>query len=151
MLGRSFIVWLVIILAESLHGTARVLLLEPYTGALRARQIAFFTGMAIILVITIAFIKWVSATSISQLLEVGAFWAALTFGFEILLGRWVLDYSWERIFADYDPGKGGLMSVGMLFLTLAPLLATIVRKPWGGAPRLAGRRRVAARSVIGHS
>ena len=131
MLRRAIIVWLVIMLAESLHGTARVLLVEPYAGELRARRIAFFTGMAIILAITVAFIRWIRASGISQLLAIGGLWAVLTFGFEVLLGLYVLDYSWERIIAEYDPGKGGLMSVGMIFLALAPLIAAKLRKPRG--------------------
>ncbi len=128
MLRRGFAIWIIIMLAESLHGTVRVLLLEPYLGAARARQIAFFTGMAIILALAVALIRWIPATGISQLLAVGGLWTILTFGFECLLGRYVMAYSWERIFADYDPRKGGLMSIGMIFLTLAPLLAAKIRK-----------------------
>lgn len=127
MLSRGLVVWLVIIFAESLHGTARVMLLEPYVGDVRARQIAFFTGMAIILAIAIAFIKWIRATSVFRLLTVGFLWSALTLGFEILLGRFVLHYSWARILADYDLREGGLMAIGMFFLILAPLIAAKVR------------------------
>lgn len=127
MLWRGFVVWLVIILAESLHGTARVMLLEPYAGDVRARQIAFFTGMAIILAIAIAFIRWIRATSVSRLLAVGFLWSVLTLSFEILLGRFVLNYSWERILADYDLREGGLMAIGMIFLVFAPLIAAKVR------------------------
>jgi hypothetical protein len=128
MLRRGLAVWVVIILAESLHGTARVLLLEPYLGAAKARQIAFFTGLAIILAIAVAFIRWIRATGVAQLLAVGGLWTFLTFGFECLLGRYVMAYSWERIFAEYDPRQGGLMSIGMIFLTLAPPLAAKMRK-----------------------
>ena len=135
MVRRAGVVWLVIMLAESLHGTIRVLLLEPYMGESRARRIAFFTGMVIIFAIAVAFIRWMRATGIRQLLSIGGLWAALTFGFELLLGRCVLDYSWERIFADYDLSRGGLMSVGMIFLILAPLLAAMVRKAQWGRPR----------------
>ena len=134
ILRRAIIVWLVIMLAESLHGTLRVLLLEPYIGELRARQVAFFTGMSIIFAITLAFIGWIRATSVLKFLVVGGLWAALTFGFELLLGRCVLDYSWERIFADYDLSRGGLMSIGMIFLVLAPLVAAMVRKALGRVP-----------------
>lgn len=127
MLLRGLIVWLVIMFAESLHGTARVMLLEPYVSDVRARQLAFFTGMAIILAIAIAFIRWIRATSASQLLAIGCLWSVLTLGFEILLGRLVLNYSWARILADYDLRAGGLMLIGMIFLALAPLIAAKVR------------------------
>ena len=132
MLRRGCVVWIVIILAESLHGAVRVLWLEPYLGASRARPIAFFTGMTIILAIAVAFIRWIRATDVSPLLAVGGLWAFLTFGFECLLGRYVMNYSWERIFVEYDPRKGGLMSIGMIFLTLAPVLAAKMRKSLSG-------------------
>jgi hypothetical protein len=128
MLRRGFVVWIGIILAETVHGTVRVSLLEPHIGVSMARQIAFCTGVGIILAIAVAFIRWIRATGFSKLLAVGGLWASLTFGFESLLGRYVMDYSWERIFAEYDPRKGGLMSIGMIFLTLAPLLAAKMRE-----------------------
>jgi hypothetical protein len=46
---RGLAVWGVMILAEPLHGTARELWLKSLVGDFRARQIAFFTGMALIL------------------------------------------------------------------------------------------------------
>ena len=41
---RAFLVWLLIIAIESVHGTLRVLFLQPLVGDFRARQIAVFTG-----------------------------------------------------------------------------------------------------------
>jgi hypothetical protein len=135
---RGFVVWLVIIIAESLHGTARVMLLEPYVGDMQARQISFFTGMAIILAIAVAFIRWMRATSLRQLLLIGLLWVVLTLGFEMLLGRLVLHYSWERILADYNLPAGGFMGIGMIFLALAPLIAAKIRGLIG-QPRGTGR------------
>ncbi len=34
---RAFAVWCILIVAESMHGTLRELLLRPYVGDLRAR------------------------------------------------------------------------------------------------------------------
>lgn len=113
--------------AEVLHGTARVFLLEPLVGDFRARQIALFTGLAIILAIVIAFIRWIHATNTAQLLGVGLLWLGLTIGFEILLGRLVMGLSWERIGSDYNLLQGGLMPIGLLFLTLSPLIAAKIR------------------------
>ncbi len=124
---RGIVVWLVIILAESLHGAARVAWLQPLAGDFRARQIAFFTGLAIILTIAMVFIRWIGATSRTQLLIVGLLLMTLTFGFEIGLGRWVMKLSWERILSDYDLSRGGLMLFGMIFLALAPMLAARLR------------------------
>jgi hypothetical protein len=43
------------------------------------------------------------------------------------LGRLALDYSWDRIAAEYDPAQGGLMWMGMLLLLSAPLIAARLR------------------------
>jgi hypothetical protein len=47
----------------------------------------------------------------------------LTLAFEFGLGRLVLDYSWARIGAEYNLLEGGLMPIGILVLTLSPLIA----------------------------
>ena len=91
---RGFAVWGVIILAESLHGTARELWLKPLVGDFRARQMAFFSGMALILGVALLFVRWLRAESNRQLLRVCLLWAGLTLSFEFAFGRFVLDYPW---------------------------------------------------------
>lgn len=121
---RGFAIWLVIIFAESLHGTVREIWLRPLVGDFRARQIAFFSGMTLILIIALLFTRWLRATSWRQLLAVGASWLALTLAFEFALGVLVLGYSWERMLEDYNLMKGGLMGLGLLWLLIAPWLAS---------------------------
>ncbi|MFN0109225.1 MAG: hypothetical protein ACKVZH_10270 [Blastocatellia bacterium] len=121
---RGLAIWLIIILAESLHGIARTLLLEPYVGDFRARQIAVFTGAAIILGIAVLFVQWLRAKRASELIQVGLLWLCLTVAFEVLLGRGILKYSWERMASDYNLFEGGLLPIGLLVLTLSPLLAS---------------------------
>jgi hypothetical protein len=124
---RGFVVWLVIILAETLHGILRTLWLAPYVGDFRARQLSVFTGAIIILLIAIAFVRWIRASQVSELLSIGVLWLVLTVSFEVVLGRFVLGYSWERITSDYNLLQGGLLSIGLVFLTLSPFIAGKVR------------------------
>lgn len=49
---RSLIVWLLIIVAEIVHGILRAIALVPALGEFRSNQIGVFTGSAIILVIS---------------------------------------------------------------------------------------------------
>lgn len=126
ILLRGLKVWLVIIGAEILHGTARVILLQPLIGDFRARQLGVFTGILIILAISYLFIGWLRAANNWQLLCVGLLWLGLTAAFEISLGR-LLNLSWERIFSDYDIANGGLMGFGLLFLVFAPLIAAKIK------------------------
>jgi hypothetical protein len=124
---RSFIVWLLIMLAEILHGIVRGIFLVPVVGDFRARQIGVFTGSAIVLLITIACIRWIRPTGKRQLLAIGFFWLFLMIGFEVSFGRFVMGLTWERIISDYNMAEGGLLSIGMLVLMVATLIAAKVR------------------------
>lgn len=123
---KGIVVWLVIILAETLHGTARTLWLAPYIGDLPARQISFFSGLILLLAIATLFGGWLHASR-SQLLRIGVLWTILTLAFEVGLGRLILGYSWERVLADYNLFQGGLMTCGLVILTFAPLVAAKLR------------------------
>jgi hypothetical protein len=50
-LGRVFLVWLIFMAAEFIHGTLRVLFLAPQVGDFRARQIGAVIGSAIVLAV----------------------------------------------------------------------------------------------------
>ncbi|MBW4601027.1 MAG: hypothetical protein KME29_15880 [Calothrix sp. FI2-JRJ7] len=81
-----------------------------------------------VLFIVALFVRWLHAVNISQLLGVGILWLGLTVTFEIVLGRLVFQYSWERILSDYDVLHGGLLPIGLLVLVLAPLITAKIRK-----------------------
>jgi uncharacterized protein YneF (UPF0154 family) len=127
IITRAIAVWLVLIVAEILHGIARGIFLVPHVGELRSSQIGVFTGSMIILVIAVAFVRWIDATRTSYLLAVGLLWLVLTLAFEVAFGRFVVGASWERLAADYNLLEGGLLPFGMLVLMLSPLIAAKVR------------------------
>ena len=125
---RALAVWFLIMIAESVHGTIRRLLVEPALGDLRARQVSVFTGMLLIFAITLLCIRWMRLGSVTQLLLVGVLWGVLTLVFEIVVGMFVLGYGADRIAEDFDPRRGGFMGIGLTLMLLAPLLAAHVRK-----------------------
>lgn len=120
---RSFAVWLLIIFAESVHGTLRELFLAPIVGDFTARRIAFFVGLLLIFGITYLFFDWIKAPSVKSLFVVGLSWMISTVFFEFGLGLFILNYSWERMFEDYDLSRGGLMGFGLAFMFFVPYLA----------------------------
>lgn len=124
---RAFVVWLVIIAVETVHGILRTVLLVPMMGDLPARQISVFTGSLLIFGVTLLLINWIAARTRLRLLIVGAIWVLLTILFEITLGRLVLNLSWDRITEDYDITRGGFLGFGLLFMAVSPLLATRMR------------------------
>jgi hypothetical protein len=124
---RALAVWLVIVAAESIRGILRRLLLAPAVGDFRARQISVFTGALIIIAIVTLFIRWLRLPTIRWMLAVGVAWVVLTMTFELVLGRLILGYSWDRVLSDYDLSRGGLLSFGLVVLALSPMIAAKLR------------------------
>ncbi len=126
-LARGLAVWLVIMLAESVHGSLRQIFLAPAIGDFTARRIAFFTGMLLIFAVAYLLIRWIAAPSTPTLFAVGGMWAALTLAFEFGIGYFAFGYTRERMLEDYDVSRGGLMGFGIVYMVFAPYLAARVR------------------------
>jgi hypothetical protein len=120
---RAIEVWVFISAVEVVHGVARIALLEPLIGDFPARQVAVFSGSALIVGTTFLFRGWMGTTSIRDCLFVGGMWVLLTIVSEIVLGKVVFEVSWSRIYEDYDLVHGGLMPFGLIVMFLAPLTA----------------------------
>jgi hypothetical protein len=123
---RALLTWMFIILAETLHGALRDVFIAPHIGDLRARQLGVLVGSALIFAITWLCVRWIGARSRGALLGIGLGWVVLTVIFEFALGR-ALGASWDRIFSDYNPARGGFMILGLAFMAVAPLLAARMR------------------------
>jgi hypothetical protein len=67
ILVRALGIWIVLIAAEILHGTARGVLLVPHVGEFRSNQIGVFTGSLVVLAIALVSVRWIGATRSSQL------------------------------------------------------------------------------------
>jgi hypothetical protein len=126
--SRAIAVWMLIVVAESMHGTIRQLYIAPVIGDLPARQVGVFIGSALILVIAWLTARWLNASTLKDQLRVGALWVVLIVLFEFSLGA-ALGYTRERMLSDYNPAQGGLMVFGLLFMLFAPALgAKLVQK-----------------------
>jgi hypothetical protein len=129
---RAFIVWLVLMGVEVVHGTLRTIILAPRVGDFCARQIAVFTGWLLILVISFFMIGWVAVVRTRSLIMVGLLWLALTVTFELGLGFFIFGYPWERMASDYNIVRGGLMPIGLAALVFSPLIAARLRARLSG-------------------
>jgi hypothetical protein len=123
---RAFYVWLLIAVAESVHGTLRRIFLVPWIGELLSHQIGVVIGSAIIFTIAWLCIRWFGPGSHRQQFQVGLLWVVLTLIFEFTLG-YFFGYSLERILSDYNIAKGGVMVFGVLFMLFSPAFAAKVR------------------------
>jgi hypothetical protein len=118
---------MLIVLAETAHGALREIFIAPALGDLRARQLGVLVGSLIILAISCMTAHWMGARTPPLQLKAGATWVALTLMFEVSLGL-ALDPGWERILSDYDPERGGFMTLGLAFMFFAPRLAAKMRR-----------------------
>ena len=123
---RALLVWMLIILVETVHGMAREIFIAPALGDLRARQLGVVVGSLLVLCIAWLSANWLGATQRRTQLCVGAFWVALTLLFEILFGR-AIGASWDRILSDYNPARGGFLVVGLAVMFFAPMLGMRLR------------------------
>src|SRR5690348_15778146 len=97
MIIKALVIWILIAVAEVVHGSLRVSLLNRHVGDHRARQIGVFTGSVIILIISWLTVPWLGASNNGQLFSIGFLWLALMLAFEIALGRLVFHASWQRL------------------------------------------------------
>lgn len=122
MLLRAFLVALLIAAAEVVQGALRVRLLNRRVGDRRARQIGVGTGSVIIFAIAWLAVPWIAARSTGEWVLVGALWFAVMLALDLYFGRVVFRSPWERIWAEFDLRRGGLLGLGMFVLWVAPWL-----------------------------
>lgn len=124
---RAFLVWLLIIATETIHGILRTVLLVPGLGDLPSRQIGVLVGSVLIFVITLLTINWLETKNTWTRLLIGAGWVGFTVTFELVLGVFVMGANGDRIISDYDFRNGGYMLLGLLCMLVSPVIAHAVR------------------------
>jgi len=124
--SKAVVIWVFIVIAESVHGIIRQLYIVPLTGEMHARQLGVFIGSAIIFAIVWGSVHWINARSFREQFMVGLLWVVLIVLFEFSLGA-ALGYSQQRMLSDYNMAEGGLMPPGLLFMLFSPALAARLR------------------------
>ena len=122
---RALLVWLLIMLGESLHGAARRLLFSD-EALFALRQVSVAVGVLIVFAVTWVCLPWLRLRTARGALCAGALWVVLTLAFETALGR-ALGHGWDRILAEYDPRRGGVMLLGLAAMALTPWLVRRLR------------------------
>lgn len=130
-LRRAISAWVLIILVESANGTFRTVLLVPRLGETEAHRVGFVTALGLIFAISAALADRLALRSVADHLAVGALWVMLTFAFEAMLALFVAQIGLTKFLSEYDPTQGGLMSFGMVFLLIAPLLGSAASRALG--------------------
>lgn len=124
--GKAILVWLLIIVVESVHGVLRNLFVAPAVGDFEARQAGVFIGSALIVLIAWLTAPWLNLNGRAQFAGVGLLWVGLTLVFEFSLGV-AMGLSWERTTSDYNVVRGGLLPLGLVVMAFAPYAGARLR------------------------
>jgi hypothetical protein len=127
---KAILVWLLIIVVESVHGVLRNLFVAPSIGDFAARQAGVFIGSALILLVAWLMAPWLNLGSRAHFAYAGLLWVGLTVAFEFALGA-MMGLSWERISSDYNVAKGGLLPLGLVVMAFAPYAGAWLRRNTG--------------------
>jgi hypothetical protein len=124
-MGRGLLIWFVIMLVETLHGVLRGALVVPRIGATAAERVGWPVAAVLVLVISVLLIRWTGIRGTAPLLRLGAAWAVLTVGFELLVGV-LRGLDGQALLAALDP-RSGTVAWSAALMLLTPLLAARLR------------------------
>ncbi|WP_218563875.1 hypothetical protein [Marinospirillum perlucidum] len=113
---------LLLVVAEIANGNLRVRILNRRLGKRRAKVWSLLLGCLLILVICVLTLPWINPQTRLESLAVGSSWLLVLLALDLYFGRYVFRFSWQRIGEDFNPLKGGYLSLGMLWVLLCPLL-----------------------------
>lgn len=122
MLFKAFIIGLLIALGEVINGNIRVRLLQKIFTLKRAKKVSFFSGITIIYIICWIALPWIDPKDYQDCLFIGTTWFIIMLSLDIYFARYVFKMKWQLIIDDFNPLKGNLLSIGMIFLLLCPAL-----------------------------
>lgn len=114
-------------LGEVINGNIRVRVLHRQFGKKRAKQISFFSGMALIFAICWFSLPWVGPRDLTDCFAIGSVWLAIMISLDLFFGRYVFKFKWSKIADDFNPLKGNFLSIGMVMLFLSPAIVFWIR------------------------
>ena len=114
--------------AETLHGVVRTVWLARRIGKQRAIKVSVVSGTALAFIVCYILVPGIGLQGLSQHFILGAVLAAFMASFDIAFGKFVMRFTWQRIFRDFNPSSGNYLSFGLAALTLIPALVWWLQK-----------------------
>jgi hypothetical protein len=124
-MARGLLIWLLIMLVETIHGVLRAALVVPRLGATAAERIGWPVAAVLVMGIALLTIKWTGLHARRSLLGLGAAWAVLTVLFELAIGV-LRGLDAAALMAALDPLNGSVPWSAALML-VTPLVAARLR------------------------
>ena len=120
MFWKALLIGFLLATGEVINGNIRVRVLHGMFGKSRAKTISFFSGIGIIALISWFSLPWVNPGNYRECLLTGLVWLAIMVSLDIYFARRVFRLGWNRVLDDFNPLKGNLLSIGMIFLFFSP-------------------------------
>lgn len=128
VLGKSTMIWLVVLVLAIVNGALREGVLVPALGVVPGLMLS---GVILaVLIVATAFIAlpWIGRQAPTRYIAVGLLWFGLTLVFEFTFGRLVQGKSWSELSAAYQFRDGNLWPLVLLVAATAPYLAARLRR-----------------------
>ena len=119
---KAFGVWLGMLVAASLNGALRELLLVRLVGEQVGHVISVFVLSGVIFGLAYLFVTAHRLLPASTLFQIGLFWLLLSLLFEFGFFHYVMHEPWEKLLADYNLFPGRLLIVVWLTTLFSPLI-----------------------------
>jgi hypothetical protein len=107
---------------ETLHGIARTVLLAPRVGKAMAIKLSVVSGTALAFGVCSLLVPGIGLRGPASHLYLGLGLAVFMAAFDIVIGRILMRFGWQRILRDFNPASGNYLSIGLLVLAFMPTL-----------------------------
>jgi len=128
-IAKSVAIWLVILVLAILNGVFRETVLLPNLSTRIAFVVSGILLSLLIVIVALAFSRWLVLTTPSRCFRIGALWLTLTLVFEFGFGLFVQDKALSELLDAYTFKDANIWPVVLLVTLFAPLLAGRIRRP----------------------
>ena len=122
MIWKTLLIGLLLAIGEVINGNIRVRILHGIFGKRKAKVVSLFSGIGVIAFICWITLPWIKPSNYQDCILIGIVWLAIMTCLDIYFARRVFNLSWSKVLDDFNPLKGNLLSVGMVFLLFSPSL-----------------------------
>lgn len=124
---KILFLFLLIALSEMILGILRTLYLNKFFGVKLAKQISILPALLLCLIICYVYLPNFNINSKIGFIFLGISLSTFMLIFDIIVGRFLMKMSWQKILEDFNILKGNYLSIGLILMALCPLLAFLLR------------------------
>lgn len=127
MLLRAAALCVVLAGVEALHGIARTVWVAPRLGKALATKLSVVSGSVLAFAVCWWLVPGVGLRGTPAHLGLGLGLAAFMAAFDLFIGRVVMRLKWARLWRDFNPASGNLLSIGLALLVAMPAVVERLR------------------------